>query len=81
MDEKEKDTVRSTLKKQTIGYLITAFGLVAALAWNDAIKSLIEILFPLSNSNILIKFVYAVLVTILVVVIGQYILKMPPGNK
>ena len=68
-------------KNQTTGYLVSAFGLVAALAWNDAIKALIELFFPLSNSTIIIKFVYAILITILVVLIGQYVLKLPLDEK
>ncbi len=34
------DQVKTRFKNQTMGYLIGAFGLVAGLAWNDAIKSL-----------------------------------------
>ena len=81
METREKKTVKNKFKNQTMGYLIAAFGLVAGLAWNDAIKSLIEFLFPFSNSNIWIKFFYAILVTILVVLVGQYILKLPSENE
>ena len=70
-----EEGAREKFKKQTIGYLMAAFGLVAGLAWNDAIKSLIEFLFPLSGSSIWIKFIYAVAITILVFVVGNYVLK------
>lgn len=72
---------RSKVKNQTYGYMLGALGFVAGLAWNDAIKSLIESFFPLSNSSLWLKFLYAILVTFIVVIIGQYILRMPEENK
>ena len=74
----EKETVQDQLKKQTLTYVVAAFGFVAALAWNDAIKSLIEFLFPFVHSSVWIKFVYALLATLLVVLVGQYVLKLMP---
>lgn len=54
---------------QKISELATAgFGLVAALAWNDAIQSLFKEIFG-TQSAIWAKFVYAALVTILVVIV------------
>ena len=70
-----KEEIRSKIKEQTGGYLAGALGLVAGLAWNDAIKALIEILFPFSKSGVFAKFVYAVVITMVVVFIGQYLLK------
>ncbi|MBI4085443.1 MAG: hypothetical protein HY432_03000 [Candidatus Liptonbacteria bacterium] len=58
-----------------MGYIGAAFGLVAGLAWNDAIKALIEYLFPFSQTTILAKFLYAALITIVVVIILQYLEK------
>lgn len=75
------DETKKRLKNQTMGYLVSAFGLVAALAWNDAIKSLIELLFPFANSGVLIKFIYAVLITVLVVLVGQYVFKLPVDGE
>ncbi len=49
--------------------LVTAgFGLVAALAWNDAIKALFEIIFP-KTSTIIAQFVYAIIITVVIVII------------
>jgi C4-dicarboxylate transporter len=62
-------------KEQTRGYIVGAFGLVAGLAWNDAVKALIDLVLPFSKSGIIIKFLYAIIVTILVIVIGNYVLK------
>lgn len=44
------------------------FGLVAALAWNDAIQALFTRLFP-ARDGLWAKFAYALLITILVVFI------------
>jgi hypothetical protein len=46
--------------------------LVAGLAWNDAVKSLIDSLFPRSGDGVAAKFAYAVLVTVLVVLLVYY---------
>ena len=52
----------------TFSALITAaFGLVAALAWNQAIKTAIDSIFGPDN-NLVGLFVYAILVTILAVI-------------
>lgn len=46
----------------------TAFGLVAALAWNEAIKKLIEQFIP-KGKGVLSLFLYAILVTLAAVII------------
>mgnify|MGYP007123726292 CR=1 FL=1 len=46
--------------------VIAAFGLVAALAWNDAIKALFKSIFG-ESSGIIAMFVYAILVTAIAV--------------
>ena len=47
----------------------TSFGLVAALAWNEAIKKLIETYVPKGQSDVLSSFIYALIVTAAVVII------------
>ena len=76
MKIKIDDNSKKRMKDQTLGYITGAFGLVAGLAWNDAIKSLIEMIFPVSASSIYIKFIYAILITILVVIIGHYLFRL-----
>ncbi len=44
------------------------FGLVAALAWNDAIKSLFSAIFPQAG-NIIAQFIYAAVITVFIVII------------
>ena len=52
---------------ETFAALITAaFGLIAALAWNEAIKGLINKFF-VSGDGLLATFVYAIVVTIIAV--------------
>lgn len=61
--------LRKEAIEKTVGYILAAFGLVAGLAWNEAIKALIDNFFPLDKNGIVIKFVYAILVTVIVVVV------------
>ncbi len=67
------DTLRKQIKNQAVTYILGALGLVAGLAWNDAIKTLIDFLFPLDKNGIIIKFIYAVIITVVVVLLGLWI--------
>lgn len=58
---------RDESRERALGYIVGAFGLVAGLAWNDAIRGLIEQLFPVSQSTVVAKFIYALIITILLV--------------
>ena len=54
---------------QTTATLMTAaFGMVAALAWNEAIKTLITDTLGTSGSGILALIVYALIVTMIAVI-------------
>jgi len=54
---------------ETMATLITAgFGLVAALAWNEAIKALIAKYVPDMGAAVVSLFVYAIIVTVIVVI-------------
>ena len=62
--------IGETFKTKVLGYLLAGFGLVAGLAWNEAIKALIEHFFPANEgSDLAAKFIYAGVVTLFVVVI------------
>ena len=71
--KEETKVIKKEVRKRVITYITAAFGLVAALAWNDAIKSLIAFLFPLKKDSVLMKFVYAVGITTVVTVLTIYI--------
>ncbi|MFA6919208.1 MAG: DUF5654 family protein [Patescibacteria group bacterium] len=61
---------------QKMSDLATAgFGLVAALAWNDAIKGAFDKFLP-KGSGLLAQFLYAILVTVLIVVITMQLGKL-----
>jgi hypothetical protein len=68
--------VKSDLREKTSGYIVTALGLVAGLAWNDAISSLIKYLFPLDQNSIPAKFIYAGIITFVIVVISRSLLRI-----
>ncbi len=74
--KKEEERIKKEVKERTIAYIIAAFGLVAGLAWNEAIRTLIENLFPISKNTVLAKFIYAVLMTFIVVVITVYLMRL-----
>ncbi|MDP3741398.1 MAG: DUF5654 family protein [bacterium] len=60
---------------QSIGSITAAFALVAALAWNEAVKSLISNFIP-QGQGTLSLFVYALVVTAVAVLIGSRLMKV-----
>ncbi|MEI6040590.1 MAG: DUF5654 family protein [Candidatus Berkelbacteria bacterium] len=68
----KKTNLRSEFLKTMIQLATAAFGLVAALAWNGAIQGFIE-RFVTSGDGLKSKFIYAVIVTGIAVVV-TYIL-------
>lgn len=74
--KQEKESIKQRVREQTIGYIATALGLVAGLAWNEAIKGLIDTLYPAGNGGGLgAKFIYAIVVTIAIVLVSSYLLR------
>jgi len=67
--------VKREFKERTITLILGGFGLVAALAWNEAIKTLFETIFPKKN-ELIGKFIYAAIVTIIVVIISLQLKKI-----
>ena len=74
------------LKEKTITLILAGFGLVAALAWNEAIKTLFETFFP-KESALIGKFIYAIIVTIIVALVSSQLTKIsqtttrPPPSR
>jgi TRAP-type C4-dicarboxylate transport system permease small subunit len=60
--------VSSEVLEKTLQLATAAFGLVAALAWNDAIQTLFAQIFG-EAADITAKFIYALLVTGIVVLV------------
>lgn len=52
-----------------MGYVTAALSLVAGLAWNDAVKAAITYYFPAQTSSITAQFLYAIAMTVIVVLL------------
>lgn len=74
--KKESANLQKEFQEKTYGYIMAALGLVAGLAWNEAIKGLIETIYPASGSGLWLKFVYAVAVTTFLVVFSLILAKI-----
>lgn len=76
--EKEK-SFRQELVHQLVVLSTSGFGLVAALAWNDAIqafvKEYINRFYP-SQSGVITKFLYAVIITLFAVLVTYQLSKL-----
>lgn len=74
---------QKSFRKELIGQMLTlstsAFGLVAALAWNEAIQTFvqdyIQKFYP-NQSGALSKFIYALIITLLAVLITYQLSKL-----
>jgi hypothetical protein len=64
----EGEAVSSEVLDKLVELITAAFGLVAALAWNTAIQELFTMIFP-EAGDLIAKFLYAVVVTVLVVIV------------
>ena len=72
--EKARDDVRKTSKKfleKTGLYIMAGLGLVVGLAWNDAIQELVKELVPIGTGTVVLKFIYALVVTAILVLISM----------
>jgi Family of unknown function (DUF5654) len=58
----------SEVLEKIVQLMTAAFGLVAALAWNTAIQELFTLIFG-DAGNLAAKFLYAILVTVIVVIV------------
>jgi len=74
--KQEGRDLRNEFRERTLSYVLAGFGLVAGLAWNEAIKTGIEYLFPMKANNILAKLIYAILITALLVIISIYLSRL-----
>lgn len=73
--KEEAEELKQAVRKKTMGYIAAALGLVAGLAWNDAVKALIEYFFPIASNTIAAKFIYAALITLVVIIVTTYIIR------
>jgi hypothetical protein len=74
IEMKKKRTFQGRFLKKTSTLMMAAFGFVAALAWNDAIQSLFKTFIGEIN-QVWAKFIYAVIVTLILVIVASKIEK------
>ncbi|MDD2807303.1 MAG: DUF5654 family protein [Patescibacteria group bacterium] len=67
--QEEKKDLKIEILEKVIDLSTAGFGLVAALAWNDAIKAMFAKFFPQPENNLLAMVIYALFITSLVVLI------------
>lgn len=72
IDEKLRKELRNNVITQTITFVTAAFGVVAALAWNEAIKAWLDSFIKTGNGAIALT-IYAVIVTIISVIISMFL--------
>ncbi|MFH1456600.1 MAG: DUF5654 family protein [Patescibacteria group bacterium] len=77
----EQKKIGIQVKEKTSGYILAALGFVVGLAWNDAIRALIDSFFPLDKDSILVKFIYALIVTVIIVVATIILTKKTEQQK
>ena len=75
---KEEKSLKAELLTQLLTLSTSGFGLVAALAWNQAIQDFVkEFIQPfVPNEAIYYKFVYAILITMFAVLITYQLSKL-----
>lgn len=76
--KKTSKDLRQELRVRTLTYLLAAFGFVTGLAWNDAVTAGIAYFFPGDKDSLFAKLLYAVFVTLLVVVVSFYLNRLNP---
>jgi len=67
--KKEVEQTKKAFRERLITLVMGGFSLVAALAWNEAIKSLVDTYFK-ESSGLIGKFVYALIITAVVVIVS-----------
>ena len=72
---------RNTIRKKMFGYIAAGFGLVAGLAWNDAVKLIIDSFIPDKGNTIVAKVAYAVIITVVVGVVLFYMERSSDEDK
>jgi hypothetical protein len=82
LTKKEEETLHVFFIEKVVTLMTGAMGLVAALAWNDAIRKLFERVFGTQGSgDITAMFIYAVIITTAVVVVTYRLSKIVQKMK
>jgi len=81
---KDAQEFKKQFAERTLKLVTSGFGLVAALAWNEVIKEIVEVYIkPIfgESSGLISLIIYAVLVTALVVFISYQLSKIAKDDK
>ena len=73
--EPTKSSLRLEVLERIQNLVTAGLGLVAALAWNDAIQSFFVAIFG-TQSSLVAKFLYAVIITLLVVYLTLHLSRL-----
>ncbi len=76
----KKNNLRSEFLKTMVQLATAGFGLVAALAWNETIKDIID-RFISPGSGLISRLIYAILVTLLAVIVTYYLGRLTQEAK
>lgn len=79
VDKNKKRNLRHELLKQMIALSTAGFGLVAALAWNEAIQSFVKEYvdkYISPGSGVISRFIYAVVITLFAVLVTYQLSKL-----
>lgn len=80
--KKEEETLQIYFIEKVVTLMTGAMGLVAALAWNDAIRKLFERIFGTQGSgDITAMFIYAAIVTAAIVVLTYRLTRLVEKMK
>ena len=80
-EEQKKAVIKQELQEKMTGYIVTALGIVAGLAWNDAISEAIKVFFPMESGSLIAKFVYAIIITIAIVILSRSLMRVLGPKK
>jgi hypothetical protein len=69
------------VKNSLLYYLLTSFAFIVALAWSSAISTLFDTYFPDKNKSVLSRFVYALILTVMLVMVSIYLNKPLPQTS
>ena len=70
----------SIVQKTIFYFLFGAITLTVALGWNEAFKTLLDYWFPKKKNSVVSKFIYAIFLTLLAVILALIYMKLG-GNK
>ena len=75
-NDDSKNSVKDEMKEKTSSFILAGFSLVAGLAWNEAITALINTFFPSDRGGVMAKFIYAIILTVFLVLVSNYIIRI-----